>query len=135
MRSALWPDDDAVSLRREAGRFLAGESVTGLDAVLVAECADGRLVGFVELGLRPYVDGCEGSPVPFIEGWFVSEPERRCGIGRALIAAAERWALARNFQEIASDTLLENVVSERAHKALGFDEVERAIRFRRKLPH
>jgi hypothetical protein len=32
-----------------------------------------------------------------------------------------------------SDALLDNVVSERAHAALGFVEIERAIRFRKAL--
>jgi aminoglycoside 6'-N-acetyltransferase I len=50
-----------------------------------------------------------------------------------LVKAAEDWAIVRGYTEIASDALLENTISERAHKALGFAEVERAIRFRKGL--
>jgi aminoglycoside 6'-N-acetyltransferase I len=87
----------------------------------------------LELSLRPYADGCDSSPVPFIEGWYVAEDARRGGIGGALVKAAEEWALDNGYTEIASDALLENIESERAHKALGFEEVERAIRFRKEL--
>jgi aminoglycoside 6'-N-acetyltransferase I len=56
----------------------------------------------------------------------------RC-VGVALVQAAEEWALANGYCEMASDALLENAERARAHKALGFEEVERAIRFRKAL--
>jgi aminoglycoside 6'-N-acetyltransferase I len=63
----------------------------------------------------------------------VARDLRKHGIGGALVKAAEEWAVAHGHTEIASDALLDNTVSEQAHKALGFDEVERAIRFRKSL--
>lgn len=47
------------------------------------------------------------------------------------MAAAEDWAREHGYSELASDTLLENRASEGAHRALGFEEVERAIHFRK----
>ena len=41
--------------------------------------------------------------------------------------------MAQGYSEMASDALLENTISERAHAAVGFEEVERAIRFRKTL--
>ena len=87
----------------------------------------------LELSLRPYADGCDSSPVPFIEAWYVAEDARRGGIGGALVHAAEQWAMDNGYSEMASDALLENIASQHAHKALGFQEVERAIRFRKEL--
>lgn len=87
----------------------------------------------LELSLRPYADGCDSSPVPFVEGWYVAPEARRMGVGAALVRATERWALDNGYSEMASDALLENTGSERAHKAVGFEEVERAIRFRKDL--
>jgi aminoglycoside 6'-N-acetyltransferase I len=133
MRRGLWPDENAADLEAEAKKFVSGRKALGLAAVLVSEGADGSLTGFVEIGLRDYVDGCDGSPVPFIEGWYVVPLARRSGVGRALIAAAEAWSLDRGHTELGSDALLDNFVSERAHNALGFEEVERAIRFRKAL--
>jgi aminoglycoside 6'-N-acetyltransferase I len=49
------------------------------------------------------------------------------------MAAAEAWARARGYAEIASDAVIGNRLSERAHRALDFVEVERAIHFRQDL--
>lgn len=48
------------------------EGVKAADQVWVAEDASGRLLGFVELSLRPYAEGCASSPVPYIEAWYVT---------------------------------------------------------------
>jgi aminoglycoside 6'-N-acetyltransferase I len=63
----------------------------------------------------------------------VAPKSRRRGVGAALIKAAEDWAMAQGYSEMASDAWLGNTISEQAHKALGFAEVERAIRFRKEL--
>ncbi len=133
MRRALWPDENPGELAEEAEKFVQTGEALGLAAVLVSESAVRELTGFVEIGLRDYVDGCSSSPVPYIEGWYVVPEARRAGVGRALIAAAEAWSIERGHTELASDALLDNWQSERAHKALGFEEVERAIRFRKPL--
>lgn len=134
LRTALWPDEDAALLHADVAAYFDGTlPQTMLAAVLLAEAPDGAIIGMLELSLRPYADGCESSPVPYIEGWYVAEVHRGRGIGGALVRAAEDWAIARGYTEMASDALLDNVASERAHKALGFNEVERAIRFRKAL--
>ena len=58
---------------------------------------------------------------------------RRSGVGRRLQQAAEGWAVAHGFTEMASDTELHNEVSLKAHTALGFEEVERQICLRKRL--
>jgi aminoglycoside 6'-N-acetyltransferase I len=133
MRAALWPDANVEELRLEVGRYFVAHGEPLLPhRVFVAE-DHGKVVGMLELSLRPYADGCGSSPVPFIEGWYVAPDARHAGIGGAMMKAAERWALENGYTEMASDALIENTDSERAHKALGFDEVERAIRFRKAL--
>ena len=102
--------------------------------VLVAVRADGLgLEAFAEVGERPFADGCDTSPVAYLEGWYVDEEVRRQGIGTALVRAAEAWARARGYREFASDALLDNADSQRAHEATGFVEVERAVRFKKDL--
>jgi aminoglycoside 6'-N-acetyltransferase I len=44
-----------------------------------------------------------------------------------------RWALSEYCSELASDSLLENVAAHAAHRALGFEEMERVVYFRRTL--
>lgn len=134
LRAALWPDTDAEQLRVEVQAFFGNEIPPAmLAAVFLAENDSGTLVGMLELSLRPYADGCDSSPVPYVEGWYVAPKSRRQGVGAALVKAAEDWAIAQGHTEMASDALLENTISEHAHKALGFAEIERAIRFRKDL--
>lgn len=132
-RVALWPDEDMAALREEAAAFFAGnETGQPLAAVFLAESEDGPC-GMIELSLRLYAEGCAGSPVPYVEAWYVAPPHRGRGVGRALMAAAEDWARARGHTELASDALLDNVASHHAHAALGFAEVERTVHFRKAL--
>jgi aminoglycoside 6'-N-acetyltransferase I len=133
MRMALWPDANEDELRLEVGRYFVAHGEPLLPhCVFIAE-SDGKIVDVLELSLRPYADGCDSSPVPFVEAWYVVPDMRRNGIGGALVKAAEQWALDHGYTEMASDALLENTDSERAHTALGFEVVERAIRFRKSL--
>jgi aminoglycoside 6'-N-acetyltransferase I len=129
MRNALWPGALAEH-DIETQRYFARDARPPL--TFIAELDD-RAVGFLELELRSYAPGCESRPVPFIEGWYVEPEHQRRGIGRALVQAAEAWALANGYDEIASDIELENTTSFAAHLALGFEETDRIISFRRAL--
>jgi aminoglycoside 6'-N-acetyltransferase I len=91
------------------------------------------LAGFAEVGTRSVAESCETSPVAYLEGWYVDPDMRRQGIGAALVGAAEDWSRARGFRELASDTQLTNITSQRAHEALGFAEVERSVLYRKVL--
>lgn len=132
MRSRLWPHADAAELAREAATFSGGADVPTLDAVFIAE-RDGRAVGFLELSLREFSDGCDSMPVPYVEGWYVEPGARGTGVGRALMQAAEAWSRERGFTELASDTQLDNDGSLRAHERCGFEETERLIKLRKQL--
>jgi aminoglycoside 6'-N-acetyltransferase I len=121
MRQTLWEDSSA----EEIEVFFQHPKWT----TFVAEKDTNKLCGFIEVGTRPYAEGCETSPVAFIEGWYIDKDVQRQGVGRKLVQAAEAWAKEQGFTEIASDTWLENKPSIAAHKALGFDEVERLVCF------
>jgi aminoglycoside 6'-N-acetyltransferase I len=101
--------------------------------VFVAEREDGSVAGFVEVGARPYADGCDTSPVGYIEAWFVEADVRRKGYGRALLLAAENWARGRGYREMASDAQLNNEISYAAHRRAGYAEVDRIVQFRKVL--
>jgi aminoglycoside 6'-N-acetyltransferase I len=103
------------------------------ETVLVVEREEGGLGGAVIHALRPWAEGCESMPVPYIEGWYVTPDLRRTGVGRALIAAVEEWARSNGFTELGSDVELDNDVSLRAHEALGFEPTLRVQFFRKKL--
>lgn len=130
LREALWPgslsDHDA-----ETRKYF--EKALSAPLVFVAE-AHGRVVGFLELDYRKYAPGCSSSPVPFIEGWYVEPGLQRTGIGRALTEAAETHVYDAGYHEIASDAETENADGIAAHVALGYEEVERVVCFRKSLP-
>jgi aminoglycoside 6'-N-acetyltransferase I len=132
MRRELWPElpADEAAQRADCEVWLARKN----SAVLVAQrSVSSLLCGFIEVGEREFADGCETSPVAYLEGWFVDEDLRGQGIGRHLVDAAEEWAVTHGYREFASDALLENLPSQRVHNAVGFVEVERAVRYAKQL--
>src|SRR4030095_6737591 len=71
--------------------------------------------------------------VGYIEGWYVYPHCRRQGVGRALVRAAEEWAMSRGCRWMASDTEVENTLSQAAHAALGYRTVGTLAHFARPL--
>jgi aminoglycoside 6'-N-acetyltransferase I len=104
-----------------------------MGAVFVAVLESGGLCGFLEVGTRDYAEGCQTSPVGYIEAWYVDVDMRGQGIGEELVRRAETWAREQGHTEMASDTFLDNQGSIRAHLKLGYQEAERLIHFSKKL--
>lgn len=132
MRGKLWPYA-GQELARETRDFLKGTPLPHITAAFIAQDAAGSALGFLELAVRSFSDGCESMPVPHVEGWYVEPSARGRGVGRALMRAAEAWSTERGYTELASDTELANVASLRAHERCGFQEVERLIKLRKPL--
>jgi aminoglycoside 6'-N-acetyltransferase I len=101
--------------------------------VLLAFDSDDVAIGFAELSIRAYAEGCETENVAYLEGWYVKPDWQRRGVGRALVAAAESWARSRGCTEFASDALLDNLASKAAHESLGFVEIEQIRCFMKRL--
>jgi aminoglycoside 6'-N-acetyltransferase I len=132
---ALWPASKAEEHMSGLEPILDRASVLKIPYVfMVAEATDRALVGFLEIGLRSHADGCDDAQaVGYIEGWYVTEPRRRKGIGKRLLAAAEDWARAQGCMEMASDALIDNLSSQLAHEALGYLVVDRCVHYRKAL--
>jgi aminoglycoside 6'-N-acetyltransferase I len=135
MRTLLWHDTPLEEHLGELDDLLRlGTNGTLPMAILVALDQAGTPIGFLEVGLRSHADGCNPArPVGFVEGWFVQEASRNCGVGRELMRAAEEWARAQGCREMASDTWIDNEGSQRAHEALGFRVVDRCVNYRKEL--
>lgn len=119
MMRALWP---------ESGNYDFSD-----ETVFVWQRAHGGLGGFASVSLRPWAEGCDSSPVPYVEGWYVAPGLRGQGIGAALFAAIEQWCRDHGHVELGSDAELDNVPSHRAHVALGFEPTLQLQFFRKRL--
>lgn len=129
MRQGLWPEAPIEYLDFDMDDRLLDPGY----AVFVASGMNGTLVAFIEVRLRDYAEGCETSPVGYIEAWYVDEHIRGQNLGKELVHAAEDWAREKGMTEMASDTWLENETSISAHLKLGFEEVERLVHFAKRL--
>ncbi|WP_231736678.1 aminoglycoside 6'-N-acetyltransferase [Sphingobium sp. CCH11-B1] len=95
----------------------------------------GVAVGLAEAAIRrDYVNGCDTSPVAFLEGIFVDPVARRSGCAQALVDAVIRWGQERGCTELASDADIANQASHAFHRSVGFAETERVVYFRRRIP-
>lgn len=131
LRSALWPDTSEADHQEEMAAFVADPARYGQ---FMAYADDGTPVGLAEVSVRTdYVNGTGTSPVAFLEGLYVAPAARRQGVARALLLEVRAWARARGCQELASDTDLENTLSQAVHSRLGFTETERVVYFRMAL--
>ncbi|CAN5710696.1 GNAT family N-acetyltransferase [soil metagenome] len=101
--------------------------------ILVAETENGKLVGFLEASIRPFVEDCHTDHVGYLEGWFVEPDYRRYGIGRKLVRAAEIWARNKGCIEMASDSEIGNDLSLKSHLNLGYQETSRLVHLRKDL--
>ena len=132
MRHALWPDGSLAQHRQDIDRYFAGDRREPAE-VLLALTANSAPVGLAELSIRNIVDGCSSDRVAYLEGWYVVPESRRKGIGRALIHAAEQWAIRLGCTEFGSDCDIDNDVSHAAHLRSGFQETGRVRTFHKKL--
>lgn len=131
MRGALWPSGAGGEHARDIAGLLAepGETLN-----LQARDDDNEALGFLEASIRhDYVNGCKTSPVAFLEGIFVWPAARGQGVARAMVAEAEKWARQQGLSEFASDAPVQNSASQAMHEALGFEETQRVVFFRKQL--
>lgn len=131
LRCLLWPGGSEHERRVEAGTLLQRSNRA---VVFLARSPGHVTIGFAEATLHyDYVNGCATSPVAFLEGIYVRPTWRRRGVARQLCTAVEAWAAAIGCSEFASDSELENVASQHMHHALGFQETERVVYYRRRI--
>ena len=129
MRLALWTDCPVDKQEREMDEYMGGAD----HQVFLAERPEGGLCGFLEAAIHPWAVGCDQWPVGYIEGWYVDADVRKAGIGRALVEAAEAWTRSRGCLQIASDALHDNIVSQQAHRAVGYEETYRVVFYKKDL--
>ncbi|MBL9088676.1 MAG: GNAT family N-acetyltransferase [Planctomycetia bacterium] len=132
LRRALWPDTSDAAHRTEMAALVADPSRSR--SWVVSDDAS-RPIGFAEASFRVEpVIGVETTPVVFLEGLYVVPSCRRSGVAHRLLEAVTAWARATGCRALASDVELDNALGHAAHRAMGFQETERVVFYRRDLP-
>lgn len=130
LRQSLWDESSEDDHRGEMVDIIEH---TDSQFVAVADIGGGRLVGFLEASIRSHVEDCETENVGYLEGWYVDEEYRQAGIGSRLVSFAEQWARQKGCTEMASDAEIDNLVSQRAHDRLGYNETSRLVHLKKEL--
>ncbi|MBR4333102.1 MAG: GNAT family N-acetyltransferase [Clostridia bacterium] len=125
----MWTEHDPKDLTEDFRKLAVND-----EAVCFIKYEDDKPIGFAQCQLRhDYVEGTESSPVGYLEGVFVSDGYRKKGYAAELVLACEQWAKEKGCSEFASDCELVNEDSLKFHMALGFEEANRIICFRKDL--
>ncbi|MBE5779870.1 MAG: GNAT family N-acetyltransferase [Clostridiales bacterium] len=125
----LWPDGERQE-RLDELKVL----VTGPESVIFLAW-DGEIpAAYAQCQLRhDYVEGCDSSPVGYLEGVYVEPAYRGSGLAAQMLEKCQQWSRERGCTEFASDCELENGASLRFHMKNGFEEAGRIICFVKKL--
>ena len=96
--------------RQQIVKRLAAIEAGPANCVLVADDAQGRVVGWVHVGLSAHLtdDACAEIP-----GLVVTEAARGAGIDADLLRAAEAWAQSHGYTQLRVRSRVER---ERAHR-------------------
>jgi aminoglycoside 6'-N-acetyltransferase I len=130
LRKMLWDEASEEEHRTEMLDIIRHPDA---QLILIAENNAGKLIGFLEASIRPFVEDCHSDHVGYLEGWFVESHFRKFGIGKRLVREAEDWARVHGCEEMASDSEIGNDVSLKAHLSLGYDETSRLVHLRKDL--
>lgn len=125
----MWGSHTLSELEADFAEIISREN-----AVCFMKYVEGKPIGFAQCQIRyDYVEGTETSPVGYLEGIFIQEEFRHKGFAKELLRECEKWANDKNCSEFASDCELNNTDSLKFHLAMGFEEVNRIICFRKQI--
>ena len=104
-------------------------TASGEQALVAADegSSDGRLLGLATLHATPVLH--RAGPVGRVTALVVDATLRGCGIGRALMAAAERWAAERGCVLLEVTSNQRRVDAHKFYEGLGFERT--SFRFAR----
>jgi len=125
MALALWPDNEENELMDEFHKMLSSKKEQAFIYKL-----DDVYIGFINLSIRnDYVEGSNSTPVGYVEGIYVKPEYRNNGIAKELITKGEEWVKAKGCTQMGSDIEVDNDISYKFHKKVGFKVANRIICF------
>ena len=117
---------DARSIRRRFAHIYGYAD----HALFVACVAGAAVVGWVHAHGKRLL---EVEPFAEIGGLVVDSAYRGRGVGRALMAEAERWALDRGYAEIILRSRSDRAEAHRFYKGIGYAQVSSQHKYRKSL--
>lgn len=129
-REELYQDLDPAYSEAEIHRIANDPNMI---TYLIFEDDSDEPVGMLELSLRNIVDGCNSSPVAYIDGLYVVEKWQNRGIGPQIVAFSKKWAMEQGCTELAVDTELDNERAQQFYLKNGFEETFRIVQYRMDL--
>ena len=125
----VWPEHTEEALTRILREYMSSD-----ESAVFTEKRDAEYIGAALCCLRhDYVEGCETSPVGYLECVSVKESYRKQGVAKRLVEECEQWAGEKGCHEFASDCELSNTASLNFHLQMGFQEQNRIICFKKDL--
>ena len=125
----VWPEHTEEALTRIILEYMESD-----ESAVFAEKREESFIGVALCCLRhDYVEGCETSPVGYLEGVCVKETYRNQGAAKRFVEECEQWAREKGCREFASDCELSNTASLNFHLQVGFQEQNRIICFKKIL--
>ena len=110
------------------------QSLKNKDILFLIKYIDNNPIGFAQCNIRhDYVEGTNSSPVGYLEGIYIKDEYRNSGFAKELLQECEKWAKEKGCKEFASDCELTNTASLKFHLAVGFEEANRVICFKKKI--
>ncbi|MDD7339597.1 MAG: GNAT family N-acetyltransferase [Eubacteriales bacterium] len=129
MAIKIWDSDDKDELEQE---FI--DMTHDKESTCFIKFIDAKAIGFANASLRhDYVEGCETSPVAYLEAIYEDKEYRLLGYAKDLVNRCEEWGREQVTKEFASDCILTNNDSYKFHTAIGFKEVNRIICFKKDI--
>lgn len=99
-------------------------------AAFVCRSEEGEPAAIANVSFRTdYVEGAHEYPIPYLEGIFVRKEFRGEGVGEYILEIVERWLKGKGYKEIASDTSVKNIQSQKFHKAVGFKKAQESVHY------
>ena len=98
--------------------------------VLVAEGESGMVIAWIHVCATRHL---ESDSVAEVVGLVVAEDARGRGIGRALMAEAERWSLGRGYATVMVRSNVIRVPAHAFYQRLGFEIAKSQYKFRKSI--